>query len=76
MRRRARASTRQATFVAAVLASMLLGVGLVWVFAPLSFRGWQTGELVAILGLLVLPTLTAWATWAECRVARRPATAR
>lgn len=70
MRRRTRASTRRVLFVAAAAASVLLGVGLVWVFAPLSFRGLTTVELLAILGLLVLPLLTAWAMWIECRVAR------
>ncbi len=75
MRRRARASTRRILFVAAAAASVLLGVGLVWVFAPLAFRGLSTGELLAILGLLVLPPLTVWAMLAECRVARETARA-
>ncbi len=56
--------------MAAAAASVALGVSLVWVFAPLAFRGLSTGELVAILGLLVLPPVCGWAVWAECRGAR------
>lgn len=55
----------------ATAASILLAGVLVWLFAPKGFRPLNTLELAGLLGLLVLPAMTAWSVAAERRLARR-----
>lgn len=70
MPRRVSPPVRFAAIASAAIGSILLGIALVWVFAPLAFRGLRTWELVGLLGLLALPLLTAWAARAECKSRR------
>lgn len=55
----------------ATAASILLAVLLVWLFAPKAFGPLHTLELAGLLGLLILPGLTAWAVAAERRLVAR-----
>jgi len=49
---------RSALLVMAALVAVLSGVAIVWAFAPGLFGGLGAGELLAVVGLIVLPTVT------------------
>lgn len=55
----------------ATAASIVLAVLLVWLFAPKAFGPLHTLELAGLLGLLILPGLTAWAVVADHRANAR-----
>ncbi|MBX3358684.1 MAG: hypothetical protein KF745_09670 [Phycisphaeraceae bacterium] len=63
---------RRTGIVLATAASVALGLALVWWFVtPQSLSRMATGELVAVLGLFVLPVITVVTWLLERRVPRR-----
>lgn len=49
---------------------MLIALALIWMFAPAAFSALRTPELAGVLGLALLPVLTAWAALSDRRAAR------
>ena len=62
---------RKPAIVFTGLASAALCMTLIWVFAPGLFGGLRTGELLVMLGLIVLPAVTWLAIRADRREAER-----
>ena len=64
-----RRSVRRLLLAGACLASALVGLAAVWLFAPTGFLVLDTADLLAVFALVLLPVLTAWAVRAD-RVAQ------
>jgi hypothetical protein len=70
-----RRSVRRLLLTGACVASALVGLAAVWLFAPTGFFKLGTSDLLAVLALVVLPLLTVWAVRAD-RAAQAEAQAR
>lgn len=62
---RYRRSARRLLLVAACVASALVGLAAVWLFAPTGFLRLDTGDLLAVFALVLLPLLTVWVVRAD-----------
>lgn len=60
-----RRSARRLLLISACLASALVGLSAVWLFAPTGFLKLDTGDLLAVLALVLLPLLTIWVVRAD-----------
>jgi ABC-type nickel/cobalt efflux system permease component RcnA len=47
--------------------SVLGGIAIIWLFAPMFFAALGPGELALIAGLIALPLPTAWVLWKDAR---------
>ena len=60
-----RRSARRFLLVGACVASALVGLAAVWLFAPTGFLRLDTGDLLAVFALVLLPLLTVWVVRAD-----------
>jgi hypothetical protein len=60
-----RRSVRRLLLTGACVASALVGLAAVWLFAPTGFLRLDTSDLLAVCALVVLPLLTVWAVRAD-----------
>lgn len=60
-----RRSVRRLLLVGACVASALVGLAAVWLFAPTGFLRLDTGDLLAVFALVLLPLLTVWVVRAD-----------
>ena len=60
-----RRSVRRLLLVGACVASALVGLVAVWLFAPTGFLRLDTSDLLAVFALLLLPVLTVWSVRAD-----------
>ncbi|HYD02228.1 MAG TPA: hypothetical protein VEB22_13455 [Phycisphaerales bacterium] len=56
---------RRLLLISACLASALVGLSAVWLFAPTGFLRLDTGDLLAVLALVLMPLLTIWVVRAD-----------
>lgn len=60
-----RRSVRRLLLTGACVASALVGLAAVWLFAPTGFLRLDTSDLLAVFALVILPLLTIWAVRAD-----------
>lgn len=60
-----RRSARRLLLVGACIASALVGLAAVWLFAPTGFLRLDTSDLLAVFALVLLPLLTVWVVRAD-----------
>lgn len=60
-----RRSARRLLLIGACVASALVGLAAVWLFAPTGFLRLDTSDLLAVFALVVLPLLTVWVVRAD-----------
>lgn len=60
-----RRSVRRLLLTGACIASALVGLAAVWLFAPTGFLRLDTSDLLAVFALVILPLLTVWAVRAD-----------
>lgn len=55
-----RRSARRFLLTGACIASATVGMVAVWLFVPTGFKGFDTGDLLAVFALILFPLLTTW----------------